>query len=134
MSTNQKNMSPSEVNPNFTTQQDMISYRDAGTGTQKTARKDAGGNVITENLLGAVKAGAIGQVVLVNGTVTVTLVVAQALRIVQISVSLPGGAAGFLSVLINIPGGSGGPAQFTISSTSNTDTSTIDFIGYEDQA
>lgn len=133
MSANKKNIKSSEVNALFLTQQDMVSYRDIETGTLKEARKDDNANVITENLVGIVKATVEGAIALIDGTVQVNLVVNQPLKRVAIVRQLPDGALGFLSVIITVPGGDGVEAEITINSSSDTDISTIGFIGYEEQ-
>ncbi len=128
-----KEADASEVNDLLITGENSVDFIDKATGTMKRKYPDGAGGVAVRNVLGAVQAGVVGQVILVAGQIQVVINVLQPLKTVGIFRQLPNGNAGFLSFVIDIPGGPGVPAQFTINSTSGADTSTVDYIAYEEQ-
>lgn len=140
MSSNQKSMAAAEVNQAFVNEQDMISYRDSLTGTQKTVRKDDQGGLITENMVGSVIAGAKGTIKLVGGTITISFdVLRGALETFRVQRTATTGAPGFVNVVIDVPGNPASEgvaavqAQVTITSSSGTDTSDFDWLAFEKQ-
>ncbi len=133
----EKVVDPAQINDAGINAQDAESFIDKTTGTPKRKEVDATGGVVVTNVLGAVRAAVSGTVVLVAGEAIVDLIIAQrgqSIGFMSISRAVLTGAPGFLNVEITIPGGPGLPAQFKITSSSATDTSTIKYIVHEDQA
>lgn len=125
-----------QVNDSTINSQDSQSFVDKASGTAKRKRLNPAGQIITENVLGDMKPTTSGTIVLVAGQITVNLQIPiseQEVKRVFIQRKAAGGAPGFLSVEITIPGGPGLPSEFTINSSSNTDTSTIDYTVFSAQ-
>jgi len=132
---NIKALSAAEVNDAFVDVQNGIQYIDKGSSVLKRRSKDSAGNLITQNVLGSVRSALEGSVQLVNGTIKVVLNInlANAVRQILVTRTLGAGAQGFLEVIIDVPGGPAQFGEFTINSSSATDTSTIGFVVLEEQ-
>jgi len=132
-----KNAKAADINAAFAAGDDMVFYRDSQTGAYYGLLPDGAGGTKVEVITAKVFPVAEGQITLVNGALSVDIVInVMAGPIFKIFVTRRQivGAPGFV-VVENIipPAQAGGNLTFDLSSSSNTDGSVLDYLVINDQ-